>query len=84
MKAFAGLSEILGREQDLYLEEGSTLCDLLDLLSRKSPGFRDAAFDASGRLLDHIILIRNGSRVDRAAALHEGDCVAVLPPFSGG
>ena len=52
-----------------------------------TPAFVDAlqsAFPQLERLLPRCALAVNGQYVDGAAALADGDEVAVLPPMSGG
>ncbi len=88
IKAFAGFREILGRERELDMEEGSTVAALLDKLASACPEFKKRAFDSSGRLQDYVLLMVNKKRIDPlqdlSIELCEGDELAIFPPVAGG
>lgn len=88
VRAFASFREILGRELELDMAEGSKVEDLLSELCRLSRRFRDAAFDDSGLLRDYVLLMVNKKRIDPQQGLqtelHEDDEVAIFPPVAGG
>ena len=88
VRAFAGFREILGKERDLDLLEGATIADLLGALAIFSPGFKESAFDNSGRLQDYVLLMVNKKRIDPlqdlSRQLQEGDELAIFPPLAGG
>lgn len=86
--AFAGFREVLGRERQLELREGSTVEELLRVLADQIPGFRGAAFEDSGALREYVLLMVNRKRIDPqkelTRTLLEGDELAVFPPLAGG
>ncbi len=88
VRAFASFREILGREREMEMKDGSTVADLLGDLAMASQRFREAAFDDSGQLRDYVLLMKNRKRIDSQqdlkSELCEGDEVAVFPPVAGG
>lgn len=88
VRAFASFREILGKETDLDLEEGSTVGDLLEILVSSHRGLGPAIFEEDGRVREYVIIMRNRERIDSleglATVLEEGDEVAILPPVAGG
>jgi molybdopterin synthase sulfur carrier subunit len=88
VRAFAGFREILGKERELDAIEGSTVADLLNELASCNPGFKESAFDNSGRLQDYVMLMVNKKRIDPqqdlSQEMHEGDELAIYPPVAGG
>jgi sulfur-carrier protein len=88
VKAFANFKDILGKERDLDVKEGSTIRDVLDGLAASNGVFKDAAFDSSGGLRDYVVLMKNRKRLDSSegleSVLQEGDEVAIFPPVAGG
>lgn len=88
VRAFAGFREILGREQELDVEEGSTVRDFLDKLAIDNKRFKDESFDESGLLRDYVLIMMNRKRIDPKedllTKLKEGDELAIFPPVAGG
>ncbi len=88
VRAFASFREIIGREREMELKEGSTVADLLGDLAMASPRFKEAAFDDLGQLRDYVLLMKNRKRIDGVqdlkSELCDGDEVAVFPPVAGG
>ncbi len=86
--AFASFREIIGRERELNLDDGATVREVLEELARKSPRFRDAAFEENGAVRDYVLLMVNRKRIDslqeQSRTLFDGDEVAVFPPLAGG
>lgn len=72
VRLFAGLREQAGiRERSLEVPDGATVADVWPLL--------DLADEPAG-----LLYAVNKAYADRAAALKEGDEVALIPPVSGG
>jgi molybdopterin synthase sulfur carrier subunit len=91
VRAFASFREILGKEIEMELKEGSTVRDLLEALASYSPKLEEAAYDDSGDLKDYVLLMINRKRIDPSdpeaylkAELKDGDEVAIFPPVAGG
>lgn len=88
VRAFALFREILGKERDMSLPEGSTVLTLLEAIGSDSPAFREEAFDRSGGLKDYVLLMINKKRIDPLndlfLLLAEGDELAIFPPVAGG
>ncbi len=88
VKAFARFREIIGSENTLELDEGTSVLGALRNLSAGSIDFRDACFDKEGNVASFVVLMINGKRVsgtDREMkVLRDGDDLAVFPPVAGG
>ncbi len=75
VRLFAALRELAGASA--VQASGSTVADIADQLSA-AHGERFAA------IVSVSSFVVNGERASRAAAVAEGDEVAILPPVSGG
>ncbi|MDD3373709.1 MAG: MoaD family protein [Methanoculleus bourgensis] len=88
VKAFARFREILGSDLALDLSDGATMAAVLTTLRDRAGDEGDAIFDETGTLRTHVILMRNGRRVNRkeldTLVLADGDEVALFPPVAGG
>ncbi|GAB6266765.1 MAG: molybdopterin converting factor subunit 1 [Methanothrix sp.] len=88
VRAFAQFREILGKEMDMNIPEGSTVLSLLRSIGASSPAFREQAFAGSGGPNDYILLMINRKRIDPlndlSILLNEGDELAIFPPVAGG
>lgn len=74
---FAGVREMIGAStRTLDVAEGASAGDAWDSLAREFPKLRE--------IERSIRLARNGSFIERDAVLHEGDELALMPPFGGG
>ena len=74
---FGQLKEVAGRERDtLELPEGARVTDLLRRYAEVSPALEP--------YYDVMAVALNQEYSERAALLHEGDEVALIPPVSGG
>jgi molybdopterin synthase sulfur carrier subunit len=88
IKAFASFRELLGADLSIDLKDGSTVKDLLDdLISSRRP-LKSAIFDESGNIREYVVLMKNRKNIKSLdgldTKLHEGDCLAILPPVAGG
>ena len=88
VRAFAKFREMAGEESAIDLEEGSTLCDLLEEVASSHPEIKDGIFTPDGNIGDGVTILLNRKGIDLSdpgkTVLEEGDEVALLPPFSGG
>jgi molybdopterin synthase sulfur carrier subunit len=88
IKAFANFRDILGKDLEVNLENGSTIKELLDSLCASHQRMKSALFDESGKVREYVILMKNRKDVESLeglkTTLSEGDEVAILPPIAGG
>lgn len=88
VRSFASFRDILGKELDVELKDGSTVRDLLDDLTSTRQRLRSAVFDESGKVREYVILMKNKKNIESLNGLDtelaEGDEVAILPPVAGG
>ena len=81
VKAFPVLKDFV----DVSLEEGSTLSDLVDYLSRMYDEFRENYLDDNGSLdVDVVVMVNNKPVRDMSLVLSDGDKVYFIPPVAGG
>lgn len=77
VKLYSAFRDIVGsKEEDLDLQEGSTVQSLLEDYVRRFPRL--------SRYREHIILSVNKEYGAPTRMLREGDEVSFLPPVSGG
>jgi len=88
IKAFANFREILGRDIQVELDEGSKVRELLDILCLSQQRLKSALFDESGKVREYFILMKNRKDINSFEGLEtklsDGDEVAILPPVAGG
>ena len=88
IKAFANFREILGRDSQVELDDGSKVRELLDRLCLSQQRLKSALFDESGKVREYVILMKNRKDIDSfdglETTLSDGDEVAILPPVAGG
>jgi molybdopterin converting factor small subunit len=78
-----------GTTEQLAIEDGTTVRDLLARLADESPKFAELVYDrADDRLKEYAALILNGQTIELAGGLERrldpGDQLLLLPGFSGG
>jgi molybdopterin converting factor small subunit len=83
--AYPPYRSLLGSRVELEVPEGSTLREVLRMLARRSAEFQPWAEARKdewlwGQLLVHV----RGEMVRLDDALHDGDCLELLPPIAGG
>ncbi|MEO0158000.1 MAG: ubiquitin-like small modifier protein 1 [candidate division WOR-3 bacterium] len=86
---YAYLREVTGvREEEIALEEGSTVADLVEkLVKRYGEPLRRYILTEDMKLRPNIAVAVNGVKVSEEPlrkTLREGDTVVILPPISGG
>jgi MoaD family protein len=88
IRAFGAFREILGKERDVEVKEGSTISDLLSTLISSNERLRSALLDEAGNIRDYVTLTKNKKSIDffegLRTELEEKDEVAILPPIAGG
>jgi molybdopterin synthase sulfur carrier subunit len=88
IKAFANFRDILGKDLNIEVKEGSTIKELLDDLISSRQRLKSALFDESGQIREYVILMKNRKNINSMGGLDtplaEGDEVAILPPVAGG
>lgn len=85
IRFFAQLREQLGPIHELTVPEATRLVGLLHEIAGRTPEGEAALFAPDGRLREYVIIMQNGTRVDRYdLELGDGDTIAVFPPVAGG
>ncbi len=88
IRAFARFRELLGGDTEIEIAAGATVADVLRKSCSWSAEACDAIFDPSGEVRSHVIVMRNGTRMNRkqaaSTAAADGDEIVVFPPVSGG
>jgi molybdopterin synthase sulfur carrier subunit len=88
VRFFARFRELLGAEVITEPAPGTTFASLIRGVAQGNGEGYDAIFDEHGTFREHVILMRNGKRVEAADAgkilIADGDEIAVFPPVSGG
>jgi molybdopterin synthase sulfur carrier subunit len=88
IRFFARFRELLGAEIIAEPAPGTALAALIRDVVRGNGEGNDAIFDEHGAFREHVILMRNGKRVEAADTgeilVGDGDEIAVFPPVSGG
>lgn len=88
VRFFARFRELLGTDILADPATGTVFIDLVRCIAQKNREGYDAIFDDKGNFREFVILMRNGRRLDTAAAsstpVTDGDDIAVFPPVAGG
>lgn len=87
VRAFGDLMESLGREKTVELDDGSTLKDLINILSEKTGTLKGhlGIYDGEKQVINILVNGRNIRTIDGVeTVLKEGDIVTFFPPVAGG
>lgn len=88
LRFFARFRELLGTDIPVRVTEGTTLSGLVRGIAKKNSEGYDAIFDESGNFREFVIIMKNGKRIELAAAgatlVSDTDEIAVFPPVAGG
>jgi len=88
VRFFAQFGELLGNDILLAVQPGTSFTALVKEVAGKNKEGYAAIFDAGGSFHGHVILMRNGKRIEIADAerttINDGDEIAVFPPVAGG
>jgi len=77
VRYFARYRSLVGKsEEELEVPDGTTVRELLEILTDKYPPLKNELEDLNVSL--------NGKYVGLDEVLHDGDVVAIFPPVSGG
>ena len=88
VRFFARFRELLGTDIMVGHSPGTHLADLVrDIAGKNREGY-NAIFDEQGAFREYVIVMKNGKRIETAAAasttVMDGDEIAVFPPVAGG
>ena len=79
VKYFASLKAIAEKEEEqIEVQSSISMDQLSDIISKTSPKMADIIRD------NKIMISVNQKMADADTVIHDGDEVALLPPFSGG
>ena len=88
IRAFADYREIIGKEVELVLPEGTTIGALLSDICERYPELRRQMFTRTGELKEFINIFINGRNIafldNMGTLLVDGDVIALFPPVAGG
>ena len=88
VRFFARFRELLGTDIPVTIREGVLLAPLVKEIANKNREGYDAIFDENGNFREFVIIMKNGKRVERAAAgvtqVSDNDEIAIFPPVAGG
>ena len=83
VRYFARFRSVAGVSEEEYkVPEGIKVKDLIDLIQKKHPKFKEEIFEQNEDA--DVNVSRNGKYVDFGEELEDGDIVALFPPVSGG
>lgn len=88
VKTFAQIKDILGADNLLECQDGTSMRELLKALRERAGKSEDQLFSREGDLHSNLVLMLNGARVYKedidSLKLSEGDEITLLSPVSGG
>jgi molybdopterin synthase sulfur carrier subunit len=88
VKVFATLRDIMERETDIDVADGTTVSQLLQSLCDRYGKLRSELFESSDVLKPYINILKNGRNIsflkDLDTRLDDGDQIAIFPPVAGG
>jgi len=88
LRFFARFRELFGPDMHVPVKDGTTIAGLVRGIAEGNREGYEAIFDESGRFREFVIIMKNGKRVERAAAgttqVADSDEIAIFPPVAGG
>jgi molybdopterin synthase sulfur carrier subunit len=88
VRSFATLREIMDKEIEMELSEGTTVAGLLEILCKRYKGLQEELFDSGGQLKNFVNILKNGRNVyfldDMNTVLENSDDITIFPPVAGG
>lgn len=88
VKTFAQIKDILGADNLLECQDGTSMRELLKALRERAGKSEDQLFSREGDMHSNLVLMLNGARVYKedidSLKLSEGDEITLLSPVSGG
>ena len=73
---------------NLELDEAGTVADLIELIDRTNPGFREAIVVGAGEVSNKFVIFINGDNIEHkhglATELRADDVINVIPAIAGG
>jgi molybdopterin converting factor small subunit len=88
VKMFGRFGSELWECREIGAKNGASALEVLKAAVPRDSGMFPAIFDAEERIKNHIIVVRNGTRMTTAEydglPLKDSDEIAVLPPVAGG
>jgi len=88
LRFFARFRELLGTDLTMEVPDGTTVAGVVGQACTGSSEGCAAIFAGEGAFHEHVVLMRNGRRLDARDAgrteVQDGDEIAVFPPVAGG
>ncbi|HOB17269.1 MAG TPA: MoaD/ThiS family protein [Candidatus Methanoculleus thermohydrogenotrophicum] len=88
VRAFAMLRDLIPADNVVEVPGGSTVGDLLTVLSARYHGLGDALLTPTGEVRAYVNILKNGRNIHFSGGLEtpleDGDTVALFPPAAGG